>query len=126
MSFPVASLDRDQVPARARPGRRLAIASLLMVPAVFVSYLIAYFVGAGLLNALDLDEGDSLTEAGAWGVIAAVPLMVLVVAPQIIGIVLGVRSRRLGERRLGTTGIIVNAVIAAFLLLTSFAQLVMG
>jgi len=104
----------------------LAIASLLMVPALFVSYLAAYFVGVALLNALGLAEGDMLTEAGAWGVIAAVPLMLLLVAPQIVGIVLGVTARQLGERRLGTTGVIVNAAIAAFLLLTSVAQLIIG
>jgi hypothetical protein len=97
-----------------------------MVPALFVSYLAAYFVGVVLLNALGLAEGDMLTEAGAWGVIAAVPLMLLVVAPQIVGMVLGVKARQLGERRLGTTGVIVNAVIAAFLLFTSVAQLVIG
>lgn len=126
MSLPVASLDRGRLPSRERPGRRLAIASLLMVPALFVSYLAAYFVGVALLNALGLAEGDMLTEAGAWGVIAAVPLMLLLVAPQIVGIVLGVTARQLGERRLGTTGVIVNAAIAAFLLLTSVAQLIIG
>jgi hypothetical protein len=97
-----------------------------MVPALLVSYLAAYFVGVALLSALDLAEGDSLTEAGAWGVVAAVPLMLLLVTPQIVGIVLGVKARRLGERRLGTTGVVVNTVIAAFLLLTSVAQLVIG
>jgi hypothetical protein len=52
--------------------------------------------------------------------------MLLVITPQIVGIVLGVKARRLGERRLGTTGVVVNAVIAAFLLFTSVAQLVIG
>jgi hypothetical protein len=97
-----------------------------MVPALFVSYLAAYFVGAVLLNALDLAEGDLLKEAGALGVIAAIPVMVLLVFPQIVGIVLGVGARRLGERRLGTTGLILNAALAAYLLLTSVAQLLMG
>jgi hypothetical protein len=104
----------------------LAIFSLLMVPALFLSYLVAYFVGTGLMSALGLSEGDVLTEAGVWGVVAAVPLMLLVVAPQIVGIVLGVKARRLGDRRLGTAGAVVNASIAAFLLLTSFTQLVIG
>ena len=78
------------------------------------------------MSVLDLSEGDLLTDAGVWGVIAAVPLMLLVVAPQIVGIVLGVKARRQGERRLGTTGVIVNAAIGTFLLLTSVAQLVIG
>jgi hypothetical protein len=53
-------------------------------------------------------------------------LIVLLAVPQIVGIVLGVKARRLGERRLGTAGVIVNAAIAGFVLLTSVAQLAIG
>jgi hypothetical protein len=102
----------------------LAISSLLMVPALFVSYLVAYFVGTALLSALDLSEGDSLKEAG-WGVVAVLFLMALIVIPQIVGTVVGVKARRPGERRLGTIGVIVNAAIAV-LLLASVAQLAIG
>ena len=126
MSVPIASLDQGHLPTRAHPGRRLAISSLLMVPALLVSYLAAYFVGVALLNALGLAEGDMLTEAGAWGVLAAVFLMVLLAVPQIVGIVLGIKARQLGERRLGTAGVIVNAAIAAFFLLTSVINLVLA
>jgi hypothetical protein len=104
----------------------LAISSLLMVPALLVSYLAAYLVGVALLEALGLDEGEMLTEAGAWGVVAALFLMVLIAVPQIVGIVLGVKARQLGERRLGTTGVIVNAAIAVFFLLTSVLNLVLA
>jgi hypothetical protein len=104
----------------------LAISSLLMVPALFVSYLVAYFVGTALLSALDLSEGDSLKEAGGWGVVAVLFLMALIVIPQIVGTVLGVKARRLGERQLGTIGVIVNAAIAVYLLLASVAQLAIG
>jgi hypothetical protein len=97
-----------------------------MVPALLVFYVAAYFVGVALLNALGLTEGDMLTEAGAWGVVAAVFLMVLIAVPQIVGMVLGVKARQLGEGRLGTTGVIVNAAIAAFLLLTSVLNLVLA
>ena len=126
MSSPVALLDRGHLPSAARPGRRLAIFSLLMVPALLVFFVAAYFVGVALLNVLDLAEGDMLTEAGPWGVIAAVFLMMLIAVPQIVGIVLGVKARQLGERRLGTTGVILNAAIAAFLLLTSVLNLVLA
>ena len=51
-----------------------------------------------LLSVLGLAEGDTLTEAGAWGVLAAVFLIALLAVPQIVGIVLGVKARRLGER----------------------------
>jgi hypothetical protein len=40
--------------------------------------------------------------------------------------VLGVRARGLGERRLGTTGIVVNAVIGTYLVFTFAATLLFG
>jgi hypothetical protein len=43
-----------------------------------------------------------------------------------MGIVLGVRARRLGEHRRGTTGIIVNAVVATYLVFTVAATLLFG
>ena len=97
-----------------------------MVPALLISYVAAYFVGVALLKALGLAEGDMLTEAGARALIAAVFVTALLVVPQIVGITLGVKARRLGERRLGTAGVIVNGAVAAFLLLTPVVQLVGG
>lgn len=94
-----------------------------MVPALLVSYAAAYVIGVALQNAFGLAEDEMLKEAGARGVVAAVFLMVLIAVPQIVGIVLGVKVRRLGERRLGTVGVIVNAAIAAFFLLTSVVNL---
>jgi hypothetical protein len=46
--------------------------------------------------------------------------------PAVIGIVLGVRGRHLGDRRLGTMGIVVNALIAAYLVLTGVGTLLFG
>jgi hypothetical protein len=126
VSVPVAQIDGGRLPREARSGRRLAIASLLMVPALLVSYVAAYFVGVAFQDSLGLTEDELLTEAGIRGVAAAALLLVLLDLPQIVGIVLGVKARRLGERRLGTVGVVVNAVIAAFLLLTSVAQLVLA
>ena len=95
-----------------------------MVPALFISYTAAFFAGVALQDALGLTEDEMLKEAGVWGVVAGVFLMVLMAVPQIVGIVLGVKAPRLGERRLGTAGVMVNAAIAAFLLLTSALNLV--
>jgi hypothetical protein len=39
---------------------------------------------------------------------------------------LGVRARRLGERRLGTTGIVMNALIASYLVITFVANLLLA
>jgi len=101
----------------------VAIASLLMVPALLVSYVAAFFLGVAFQHALGLAEDEMLTEAGVRGVIAAVPVMALLVTPQIVGIALGVKARRLGERPLGTVGVVLNSVIATFLLLVSVLQL---
>ena len=78
------------------------------------------------MDAFGLVEGDSLKEAGAWGVVIGLSLIVLIVVPQIIGIVLGVRAHRLGEVRLGRAGIVLNAAIATYLVLSSVLQLALA
>jgi hypothetical protein len=78
------------------------------------------------VQVFDLEEQQLLSEAGAWGYVAAFCLVVLMALPAVIGIVLGVRGRHLGERRLGTMGIVVNALIAAYLVLTGVGTLLFG
>jgi hypothetical protein len=98
-----------------------------MVAASAVALMIGGAVGTFLqFWVFDLEEQQLLSEAGAWGYVAAFCLVVLIVLPAVIGIVLGVRGRRLGERRLGTTGIVVNALIAAYLVLTGVGTLLFG
>jgi hypothetical protein len=41
----------------------------------------------------------------------------------VAGIFLGSRARRLGERRIGTAGLVLNSVIAAFVVLTMAVNL---
>lgn len=106
-----------------RPGRSAGLASLLMVPAIVVSFTAAELVGSLLQRALGLSENENLTEAGALGVVAAVFLALLLVAPQVFGIVLGSKARRLGARRMGTAGLVLNFLIAAFMLLTMAVNL---
>ncbi|HLF68984.1 MAG TPA: hypothetical protein VI503_06515 [Gaiellaceae bacterium] len=95
-----------------------------MVPSLAISYVVAYFVGSGLQAALDLAEDEMLWDAGALGVLAAVLVTGLLASPSVAGIVLGVGARRLGERRLGTAGAIVNGAIGAYLALATVAGLV--
>ena len=119
MSVPVVQPGRRDLAPNVQHARRLAIASLLMVPALLLFYVAAYFAGSALQAALGLAEDEGLREAGVWGVVAGVFLIALMVVPQIVGVVLGVRARHLGERRLGTVGVAVNAAIAAYLLIVS-------
>ena len=126
MSVPGIHPDPVRLPSPLHPGRRPAIASFLMVPALLLSYVTAYFAGVAVQSAFGLAEDESLREAGVWGVVSGVLLIALIVVPQLVGIALGVRARRLGERRLGTAGVVVNAAIAAFLLLTSVLGLALA
>jgi hypothetical protein len=95
-----------------------------MVAATALAGLVAGAAGTFLqLFVFDLEEQQLLSEAGAWGYVAAFFLLALMVAPASAGIVLGVRARRLGERRLGTTGIVVNALVAFYFVLAAVAFL---
>jgi hypothetical protein len=96
-----------------------------MVAVTVVAGLIAGAAGTFLqFVVFDLDEQQLLSEAGAWGYIAGLLLLALMVVPASVGIALGVRARRLGEGRLGTTGIVVNVLAAAYLVVTAVAFLV--
>lgn len=109
-----------------RPGRRLALGSLLAIPAALVWYVAMTFVGIGLQHALGLADDESLREGGAWGVVGGIGLIVALAVPQVVGVVLGVRARRLGERRLATAGIVLNAAIGAYLVLVSLLGLLLA
>jgi hypothetical protein len=98
-----------------------------MVAATVVAGVVAGIIGTFLqVVVFDLGEQELLTEAGAWGYVAAVLLLALMVLPAFVGIALGVRARRLAEHRLGTTGVIVNAVVAAYLVFTVAATFLFG
>lgn len=98
-----------------------------MVGATAVAAVVAGIVGTILQFAVfDLEEQELLTEAGRWGYVAGLFLLALMVLPAVAGIVLGVRARGLGERRLGTTAIGVNAVIGTYLVFTVAATLLFG
>jgi hypothetical protein len=98
-----------------------------MVAVSAVALMIGGAVGTFLqFTVFDLEEQQLLSEAGAWGYVAAFCLVVLMALPAVIGIVLGVRGRHLGDRRLGTMGIVVNALIAAYLVLTGVGTLLFG
>lgn len=125
MAAPAAPSHRHRFSLPEEPGRRVATWSLLMVAATAVAAVVAGAVGTFLqLVVFDLEEQQLLSEAGAWGYVAALCLLALLVVPASVGLALGVRARRLGERRLGTIGIVVNAVVASYVVLAAVAFLV--
>jgi hypothetical protein len=127
LAVPVTPPQRHRFSLPQDQGRRVATQSLLMVAATVVAAVVAGIVGTFLqFVVFDLGEQELLTEAGVWGYVAAVLLLALMVVPAVTGIALGVRARRLGEHRRGTTGIIVNAVVATYLVFTVAATLLFG
>jgi MFS family permease len=127
VAVPITPPQRQRFSLPEDRGRRAATQSLLMVAATAVAAVVAGIVGTFLqLVVFDLGEQELLTEAGVWGYVAAVLLLALMVLPAVRGIVLGVRARRLGEHRLGTTGMIVNVVIGTYLVFTVATTLLFG
>lgn len=112
--------------ADGRPGRRVAVASLLMLPATALLLAPLYVIGWALGSALGLAEDELLVEAGLWGWVAAVLMVALLAAAPVVGVVLGARARELGERRLGTIGIVANATIGGYLVVVSALQLLLA
>ena len=127
MPGPVTSSHRHRLSLPDEPGRRMATQSLLMVAATAAAAIVAGIIGTFLqFVVFDLEEQELLPEAGAWGYVAGLSLLALMVLPAAVGMVLGVRARRLGEHRLGTAGIVVNALIATYLVFTLAATLLFG
>jgi hypothetical protein len=110
----------------ATTGKRAALASLLMLPALVISFLVAEFAGSALQSALGLAENESLTNAGALGDAAATLLVLILVLPPVVGLKLGLKARRQGARRAGTTGVVINGAVAAFALLSTAVNLLLA
>ena len=127
MAVPVTPPQRHRFSLPEDPGRRVATQSLVMVAATAAAAVVAGLVGTFLqFVVFDLEEQELLPEAGVWGYVAGFFLLALMVLPAVVGLVFGARARRLGERRLGTTGIVVNAVIGTYLVSTFAATLLFG
>ena len=95
-----------------------------MAAATVAASVVAGIVGSFVqLVVFDLEEQELLYEAGAWGYMVGLFLLALMVLPAVVGIVLGARARRLGERRLGTTGVVVNTLIGTYLVLTAIGTI---
>jgi hypothetical protein len=107
-------------------AHKLAVASLLMIGAFVAWMLLLMPVGWGLQAALDLDDTQVLYEAGAWGWLAFVLMAAASAVPPTIGIVLGLRARRLGERRLAAVGVASNALLVVVFVLAPLLAALLG
>jgi amino acid transporter len=127
VALPLPPADRHRFSLPTEPGRRAAAWSLLMVAGTAVAVLVAGAVGTLLqIVVFDLEEQESIGHAGAWGYLAGVLLLALMTVPALAGIILGIKARRLGERRRGTVGFVVNVLIMAYLVIPGIAFILFG
>lgn len=124
MTSPVSAA--PGVTADEQTGYRFGVASLLMLPALLVSLLVAAVVGYGLMAAMDLEDGAMLYDQGAVGWVAAVALNLLIAVPQVLGMLFGMRARRLGAVRIGTVGLVINAIVIALFAVTAVGNMLLS
>jgi hypothetical protein len=72
------------------------------------------------------EDQESIGHAGAWGYVAGLLLLALMTLPALAGIVLGIRARHLGERSRGAAGVVINALIVAYLVVPGVAYILFG
>ena len=93
------------------------------VAATVAAWIIGTFLQAFVF---DLEDEQLLFDAGVGGYAASLGLLALMVSPALVGIGLGLRARNLGERQLGLTGAVIDAVMATYLVATAVANLFLG
>ncbi len=105
-------------------GRRLAVASLVMVTVNVPWLVVSWLVGTAVMALVGAREGQLLSGYGAGGWVAWVLMLAFMAVPSIIGVILGVRARRLGERRLSTAGIVANTFVGVGWVVLSVVQVI--
>lgn len=110
------------VPVRARRLLRAAWISVALIPVGFVAGML---VGEGLLSMQGYESGaESLPPIGVV-LVAAVPAMLILVAPAVAAIVFGFAARKLGSRN-GVTPAAIGIVAAAYAVLANVLPLMLG
>lgn len=108
----------------AARGRRLALASLVMVAVNLPWLVVSWLVGSASMAVVGAEEGHLLTEYGRSGWLAWALMLVFMEIPSILGVTLGIRARHHGERNLSTLGVLVNALVGVGLVALSSAQVI--
>ncbi len=105
-----AGVTGQPIPAGSR-AHTLGVWSLLMIPFLLVSGAAGGILGFVILNANGLEGSEPMSVQGTPGWIAFVLSTTIFMLPMMVGVVLGLKARRLGERRLGTAAAVIDAVI---------------
>ena len=101
----------NQASTGSSPGHTLGVWSLLMLPFLLVSGAAGGIVGFILLGFRELEGSEPMSEQGAYGWMVLAVSTLLFMTPMIVGVDLGTKARKLGERRLGTIGMVVDGAI---------------
>ena len=92
-------------------GRRLANWSLLMIPALLLSAIVAGVFGMFMLGRRDLEGSEPMSVQGGYGwMVWAISTVVLMIPPA-VGVGLGLTARRLGARGNALAGVLINGLI---------------
>jgi len=109
-------------PASER-ARLLTRWSLRMIPATVLSLLMAFIVGNALMHATGTPEGTLLTSKGVAGWISWFVVLVVLLSAPLAGVLLAVVARREGGADRARLALVINAVLAGYLLISSVANL---
>ena len=106
-AVPVSATPSEDVPR----GRQLGRWSLLMLPMLLVTAIVAGFLGMFLLGRRDLEGSEPMSVQGAYGWMVWALCTIIFIAPTAVGFVFGLQARRLGARGAGLAGMLVNGLI---------------
>jgi hypothetical protein len=101
------------MPPKAALGHRAGVWSLLMLPFLIVSGGVAAMVALALYGQRDLEGSEPMSVQGAYGWMVLAVTGLILLTPMLVGLVLGAKARRLGEKRLGTIGMVLDGLVVA-------------
>jgi hypothetical protein len=93
-----------------------------MLPLLLLSFTAAELLGNHLMSTLDVTEGELLWHHGAWGVLAAIAVLVVLLLPPAVGIWLGVRAQRAGGGQWAVAAWAINLLLVVMLAVPTLVQ----
>lgn len=82
-----------------------------MLPVLFVTMIVVDIASQAVLRWRDIDPVAGMSEQGGFGWVVWTVGIVILMVPPALGVVLGVRARRLGAKGMALTGVVLNGVL---------------
>ena len=106
-------------------GRRSLRWAWISVALIPVAFVVGMFVGEGLLAVQGFESGSAeLPPVGAT-LLAAIPALLILIAPAVFAIVLGYRARRHGVGS-GVTPAVIGIVAVAYVIIANSLPRILG